>query len=251
MGEDSYKDFADRYDLFFEKFGDRAPDAVAFFKTLFARNSVRSVLDCACGTGRDLAMFHRLGLEVFGSDISPSMLARAESNLEGLGMEVPLRRLDYRGLPASYERRFDAVVCLSTSLLEMPDETEVLRALKSMREVLNARGVLVLSQGTTDKQWAERPRFIPVVNRPDFSRLFVIDYEDRGAHYNVIDIFHSETRQEFRVWTAHYHIMLLRDDLERLLKHAGFGAIEFYGSYRFEPYDKTSSDILIAVAHSR
>ena len=47
--------------------------------------------------------------------------------------------------------------------------------------------------------------------------------------------------------------MLLRDDLERLLKDAGFGSVDFYGSYSFEAYDKTSSNILIAVAsaHNR
>jgi SAM-dependent methyltransferase len=247
--DDTYKDFAERYDLFYDTFAERDPDVVNFFRSLLERNGVRSVLDCACGTGRDLPMFHGLGIEVFGSDISPAMLAKAEKNLAELDLPVPLKRTDYRELPESYQRRFDAVVCLSTSLLEMPDEAQVLRALRSMREALNEQGILVLSQGTTDKQWNEKPRFIPVVNRQDFSRLFVIDYEGRGAHYNVVDMFHSEEKCEFKVWTAHYHIMLLRDGLERLLKDAGFTRIEFYGSYLFDPYDKASSNILIAVAH--
>jgi SAM-dependent methyltransferase len=246
---DNYRDFAGRYDLFYDEFGERDPDTVKFFRSLFERKGVRSVLDCACGTGRDLPMFNALGLEVFGSDVSPSMLAQAEKNLAQLDLAIPLKCVDYRELPQSYQRRFDAVVCLSTSLLEMPDETEVLKALKSMREILRERGILVMSQGTTDKQWSEKPRFIPVVNRPDFSRLFVIDYEDRGADYNVVDMFHSGERSEFKVWTAHYHFMLLRDDLERLLKDTGFATIEFYGSYRFAPYDKSTSDILITVAH--
>ncbi|MFH1312344.1 MAG: class I SAM-dependent methyltransferase [Candidatus Eisenbacteria bacterium] len=249
MSDDNYSDFAARYDLFFAKFGERDPDVVKCFRSLFEQNAVRGILDCACGTGRDLPMFHRLGLEVFGSDIAPSMLAKAEENMAGLDLAIPLRRVDYRELPRSYQRRFDAVACLSTSLLEMPDEGEVLRALKSMREVLNERGILVMSQGTTDKQWSEKPRFIPAVNRQDFSRVFVIDYEGRGAHYNVLDLFHSDETCEFKVWTAHYHIVLLKDDLERLLKDAGFGLIEFYGSYRLEAYDKASSDVLLTVAH--
>jgi SAM-dependent methyltransferase len=246
---DAYRDFASRYDLFYEKFGERDPDAVKFVRTLFERNRVRSVLDCACGTGRDLPMFHRLGLEVFGSDVSPAMLAVAEKNLAQLDLAIPLKRVDYRDLPGSYERRFDAVVCLSTSLLEMPDEAQALRALQSMGAVLNKSGILVMSQGTTDRQWNEKPRFIPAVNRPEFSRVFVIDYDDRGAHYNVLDLFHSEGRTEFKVWTAHYHMVLLKDDLERLLKNAGFTSVEFYGSYKFAPYDKSSSNILITVAH--
>jgi hypothetical protein len=42
--------------------------------------------------------------------------------------------------------------------------------------------------------------------------------------------------------------MLLKDDQERLLKASGFGAVDFYGTYRFDPYDKEASDRLIAVA---
>jgi hypothetical protein len=105
MGDDNYRDFAERYDLFFDRFGERDPDVVKFFRNLFARNAVRSVLDC-----------------------------------------------------------------------------------------------------------------------------------------------HSRDPREFKVWAAHYHIMLLKDDLERLLPETGFPAVELYGSYRFEPYDKTSSDILITIA---
>ncbi len=51
---------------------------------------------------------------------------------------------------------------------------------------------MILTQGTTDKQWKEKPRFILAVNRNDFSRVFVIDYLGWGARYNVLDILHSE-----------------------------------------------------------
>lgn len=249
MAEDTYTDFADRYDLFFDGFGEHTDQAVAFFRDLIKENGVESLLDCACGTGHDLVMFQRLGLEVFGSDISRAMLAKAERNLSGLGLRIPLKQADYRMLGQSYRRRFDAVVCLSSAILEMPDEKEVIRALASMRSVLADRGILVLSQGTTDKQWAEKPRFILAVNKPDFSRVFVIDYVDVGAKYNVLDVFHGEGGWDLKVWTGHYRIMLLRDDYERLLRQAGFGRVEFYGSYSAKPYSKTLSKLLIAVAH--
>jgi SAM-dependent methyltransferase len=248
MADDAYEVFARRYDMFYEAFGEHPQDVVAFFRDIFAARGVRSVLDCACGTGHDLILFHSLGLEVLASDISDAMLKQAGKNLAERGVDIPPEKADYRELPQHFDRRFDAVVCLSSSILEMPDETEVVGALTSMRDVLNDDGVLVLSQGTTDRQWNARPRFILAVNKHDFSRLFVIDYEDRGARYNVIDIFHGSGDYDFKVWTAHYHMMLLRDDLERLLVRAGFSTVEFYGSYDLTPYDKASSDILITVA---
>jgi glycine/sarcosine N-methyltransferase len=248
MTHDLYEDFADRYDLFFEGLGEHDPVAVEFFRKLFAENRVRSVLDCACGTGHDLILFHSLGYEVFGSDISESMLAQAHKNLAERGVKAPSQKADYRELPRHFDRPFDAVVCLSSSILHMPDEIEVLRAFKSMRQVLRDDGILVLTQGTTDKQWKEKPRFILAVNTTEFSRLFVIDYFDQGARYNILDIFHGEEARDFKVWSVDYPQMLLRDDQDRLLKASGFGSVNFYGTYRFDPYDKETSDRLITVA---
>jgi ubiquinone/menaquinone biosynthesis C-methylase UbiE len=221
---------------------------VEFFHRLFAENHGRKVLDCACGTGNDLHLFHSLGSEVIGSDVSDSMLAQARKNLRRSGLEVPLKKADYRELRRNFDEQFDAAVCLSTSILHMPNEREVLRALKSMRDVLREGGILILTQGTTDKMWKEKPRFILAVDRKDFSRLFVIDYSNQGARYNILDIFHGDEPGDFRVWSTEYPYVLLQDDQDRLLRASGFQTVSFYGSYHFDPYDKETSNLLIAVA---
>ena len=246
--QDTYHDFADRYDLFFDEFSRHRPGEVEFYRRLFAEHDVKEVLDCACGTGHDLVMFDALGVEVFGSDLSAAMLEQARKNLAERGRDIPLAGVDYRELPDRYTERFDAVLCLSTSILEAGDQSEILRALRSMHGALRSEGLLVLSQGTTDKQWEAKPRFVPVVNRPDFSRVLAVDYLGRGARYNVLDLFHGADRNELVVWSREYPLMLLRDDYQALLETAGFGEIHFYGSYVFEAYDKTRSDILLAVA---
>jgi SAM-dependent methyltransferase len=165
-----------------------------------------------------------------------------------LGLRVSLRRADYRDLARHFETKFDAVVCLSSSIFEMPNNGEALRALRSMRAVLGDGGVLVLSQGTTDSQWRAKPRFILAADTERFSRLFVVDYSKRGARYNVVDILRSARRPEIRVWGIEYPNVILRDGLERLLTRAGFAKVGFYGGYRFQPYSKESSSLLIAVA---
>jgi len=249
MTEDAYQGFAERYDLFFEEFGKHSSNQVEFFRRLFRENGVSKVLDCACGTGHDLVMFDSLGVEVLGSDISPSMLERARKNLTKLGLGIPVRCADFRELRLHFSEEFDAVVCLSSSLLEAGDEEQVLRALRSMHEVLRDNGILVVSQGTTDKQWEAKPKFISMVNRADFSRVLAIDYLDRGARYNILDLFHGAGRDELIVWTKEYPLILLRDDYELLLEAAGFSTTDFYGSYTFEPYEKTASNILLGTAH--
>ena len=100
MGRDTYQDFAERYDLTFGEFTKHEPSVIDFFSKLFTEKKVRTVLDCACGTGRHLHLFHSLGCEVFGSDLSESMLAQAEKNLaeHGIGNKARLSQADYREL---------------------------------------------------------------------------------------------------------------------------------------------------------
>ena len=77
---DEYKILADVYDILNPK-----EDVLAqkgFFETLVKKNSVLKVLDCACGTGWHLSMFHDMGLTCFCSDLSPEMLTLAKTNLE-------------------------------------------------------------------------------------------------------------------------------------------------------------------------
>jgi glycine/sarcosine N-methyltransferase len=250
MTRDPYAGFAERYDLFHGEFGQHNPAEIGFFAELFARHQVQTVLDCACGTGRHLHLLHLLGCQVSGSDLSPSMLEQARLNLAELGLEIPLSQADYRELPRHHDQTFDAVVCLSSSILHMPDDEQALRALRSMRGVLRPHGILVLTQGTTDRQWQEKPRFLVATNTPSFTRVFVIDYEGEGARYNIVDLYHSEERNELQTWSVTYTRILLRDDQERLLTAAGFARVDFYGSFGFEPYDKRTSRRLIAVAQN-
>ena len=248
MPEDTYAGFAERYDLFFARWGEHDPVVATFFRQLFEEHQVHSVLDCSCGTGADLALFHDLGCDVTGSDISAAMLAQARRNLEGRGLTLPLIQADYRELPQRFTQPFDAVVCLSSSLLHMSDEREMLRALHSMSAVLRPSGILVITQGTSDRQWSEKPRFILAVNNTDFTRLFVIDYHGLGARYNILDIWHSRERSELQSWGNDYAYVLLQQDYQRLLPQAGLQP-NFYGTYRRDPYDREISTRLIVVAH--
>ena len=70
---DAYKGFAERYDWWHTGKGNPAREE--FYRKLFAEHDVTTVLDCACGTGWNVIMFHSLGFKAFGSDLSDAMLA--------------------------------------------------------------------------------------------------------------------------------------------------------------------------------
>jgi SAM-dependent methyltransferase len=140
---------------------------------------VRRVLDCACGTGHHLVL-RSLGCDLVGSDISEARLTRARANLAARGAEVTLHA-DCRDLAWRAREPFDAVLRLSTSILQVPGEPEVLRALQNMRAVLRPGGLHVLTQGTTDPAWREKPRFLFAADRPGVTRIFVFEYLSERA----------------------------------------------------------------------
>ena len=57
MENDKYSNIADTYDYMLLKNIERE----MFFTKIFRNNNVKSILDCACGTGKDLVLFNSLG----------------------------------------------------------------------------------------------------------------------------------------------------------------------------------------------
>jgi len=249
MPDDPYEGLAERYDLFYERL-DAYPEAeVGFFRDVLAQvGCPPRVLDCACGTGRYLPLLHALGCDVVGLDISPAMLARARENLTALGLDIPLQEGDMAALPAAWAGAFDAVTCLSSSLLHIPDERGLARVLRSIGGVLRPGGLVVITQGTTDRQARERPRFLLARDDAAVTRLFAIDYHDPGATYHILDVWHGPGRSGLDVWSTTYPRLWLRDDFARLLSDAGYGDVAFYGAYDGSPYDTATSRRLICVA---
>ncbi len=243
--QDLYEKFAYDYDEFgpIESY---LGDEKTFFQTLFSEHGVKTVLDCACGTGQHLYMLAQCGFAVWGSDYSPSMLEVARRNLRARGCDVPLRRCDFRYLEQAFDIRFDAVVCLTNSLPHLHSDEDLLAALSSMKNRLNKSGLLVLTQGTTHYTLT-LPSIEVVVNRPDFSRVFIKEHDGYFQTIHVLDLFHSAKRLESNQYDITYRI-LLDKDYRRLLSLAGFTDIRFYGDYGRSPYDQTSRRLIVVAS---
>ncbi len=241
MSEDTYEGFAERYDWMRQENLARQK----FFRQLFAKYGVTNVLDCACGTGQDLLIFNSMGIETHGSDLSEAMLAVAARNTADAG--IRLRKADYCELSSSYDMTFDATVCLSNSINEPLEDEQTLRALCSMRSVLRPGGILIFDQGQTDASMQNPSRFVPVVNNRDYTRFFVIEYADKIQTVNICDFIHTEEESNFKHCSVQIRIRLV-DSWTDLVRAAGFASVDFYGDWKGAPYDKASSQRLIAVA---
>ena len=241
-------DIYDRFAFDYDEFGrieNYLGDEKDFFDRLFRKHGVKTILDCACGTGQHLYMLSQLGYQLWGSDYSSSMLKTAKRNLQERGHSIPLSQCDFRYLESEFNINFDAIVCLTNSLPHLHKDEDLLMAIKSMKNRLNPGGLLVFTSGTTHYTLT-LPSIEVVVNREDFSRIFVKEHDNLCQTIHIVDLFHSSHRLEHNQYDIVYRI-LLDDDYRKLLTEAGFTDIQIYGDYDMSLYDK-SSRRLIAVA---
>ncbi len=246
--KDLYEKFAYDYDEF-GAIEEYLGDEKLFFETLFKMHHVNSVLDCACGTGQHLYMLSQMGLCVSGSDYSEAMLEVAEKNLKKHGKAVPLCQCDFRYLEQKHTDTFDAIICLTTALPHLHTDEDLIIALKSMKNRLNENGLLILTQGTTHFTLS-LPSIEVVINRKDFSRIFIKEHDDKFQNIHVLDLFHSESRVESNQYDIVYRI-ILDDDYKRLLSQAGFENIQIYGNYDMSDYNEKSWRLIVVAKRAK
>ena len=112
-----------------------------------------------------------------------------------------------------------------------------------MKDRLNKNGLLILTQGTTHFTLT-LPSIEVVVNRDNFSRIFVKEHDDQFQTIHVIDLYHSQNRLENNQYDIVYRI-ILDDEYRGLLTKAGFNNINIYGDYDRSPYDKESKRLIV------
>jgi SAM-dependent methyltransferase len=145
------------------------------------RPGARTLFDVACGTGKHLEHL-RTRYVVEGLDLDPELLAIARERLPG----VPLHHDDM--VDFDLGRRFDAVVCLFSSIGYAKTVENLERALRTMANHLEPGGVLVVEPWITPDVWEDGHLGAVFVDEPDLkiARVNLGDREGRLSRF----VFH-------------------------------------------------------------
>jgi len=245
MKGNNYKGLAKNYDYFFDAKG-HAVKQKLFFEKLIKKYSIRTCLDCACGTGPHLFMLNKLGIKCFGSDLSPEMLAVAKRNLKG--KNIPLKVEDFRNLSNSWKETFDMIICMTTSFAHMLTDKDATRALNSIYRKLGNGGILVIGNGISDKLLDTRPKLIPAKILKDRAMYFFLEYPNRKkVVYNVFQIRKTKNSFKHTFETMIYNAMR-RSVLEKCFAKTKFRKVDYFGDYNFSKYSTKKSKRLIVIA---
>jgi SAM-dependent methyltransferase len=197
-----------------------------------------SLLDAGCGTGRYAVELARRGFVVTGIDRSPALLAEALRRPVEATAWVRFESGDLLALPA--DAGFDAIVCRGV-LNDMVEPAERGTVFEVFARALRPGGALLFDvrdwetslAGKTAQPVSERrvatPRG-PLVFR-SVTRL------DPATRRLLISERHTLTTESGEVTASHDFVMRCwsRDELDGLLRAAGFEAMEYAGTYEGAP----------------
>jgi SAM-dependent methyltransferase len=141
----------------------------------------RTLLDVACGTGKHLEHL-RGGYEAEGLDLDPELLAIARERLPG----IPLHEGDMTAFDLG--RRFDAVVCLFSSIGYARTVVQLNRAVATMARHLEPGGVLVVEPWITPDAWQDDHLGAVFVDEPDL-KIARVNLSERDGRLSRF-VFH-------------------------------------------------------------
>ena len=154
---------ADLYDILYSSFKDYAAESERITALLrSAHPACRTLLDVGCGTGEHVRLLAERGFQVQGLDLDPGLLKLAAK-------KNPACRFHHADMCAfEIEERFDAVLCLFSSIAYARTLERVVQALRCFRRHLAEGGIVVVE-----------PWFTPDLIRPGHTTSTTVDAPPR------------------------------------------------------------------------
>jgi SAM-dependent methyltransferase len=199
------------------------------------------VLDLACGKGRHAFFLSKFGLNVTGLDLAPNSISEAQLNFvnDALKFDVHDMREVYKN------EKFDFIFNLFTSFGYFDQESDNLKVLNSIYEMLSSKGTLVIdfmnAQKVTQELVFEETKIMD-------GTVFNIKRSYSGKH--IFKQINFEDKEEEYSYTERVQALFL-NDFRNLLEEANFELIESFGDYNMNKFDENNSPRLILIAKKR
>ena len=225
-----YNQIAEKYDFIF-------PLSPAH-KTFFASElHGKTILDVGAATGNLTAYLSSQGYEVTAIDLSERLIAKAAE--KGVTVQQ-LNMLAIDELPT-----FDNIVCIGNTLPHLDSKTSVQLFLQKAYGQLTQGGKLVLQLVNFQKYFAQQQGDylgnLPLIenDKVKFERYYYLNEEGKIRFKTILDdtIKNEELLQP-----------IFADQLTEWLTQIGFQAINLYGNFKKDPFDKEKSMALIVTA---
>lgn len=231
-------------------------DDVRFYLDLAVEDG-GPVLELGCGTGRVLLPTARAGVAITGLDSSPRMLERLGETLraedEAVRGRVELAQADMSSGGLDLGRRFSLVTAPFRGAQHLLRRDDQRRWLRNVRRHLADDGNLVFDvfqpdyklmaaagDFAVDAQYTDRTG-LPLRRSVRVTHRFAEQIMDAEFRWEVFR--HSGWQVESQgVCTMRWYT---RGELENLLELEGFEVLEYWGSFRRDPFGEGATDQVV------
>jgi glycine/sarcosine N-methyltransferase len=242
--DDEFGQIAKDYDRMFVRDFD---EDRALLLCLFEGRDVKTVLDCACGTGVHLELLAKEGFSVTGSDLSEAMLDVAHENLEREGLVADLHRSAWNELPEKVPGRYDAVLCLGNSLPLARTDAAVRDSLVGMYSMLNPGGLLIVAIRNFNQELEHEDRIVAVEPEPDHFLVSVFEGNVATVRHRFFFISAATDKPTMAYYGFEMNNLTLRK-LYKIAKKAGIKDASVYGDKDLSDFLEHESERIIFVA---
>ena len=200
------------------------------WKQFLGDREIHTFLDVSIGTGSMTLPLQELGIKVYGSDLSESMLARCRMKAAAKQKPVELRCSDFRDLSCWKGQTFDCVASTGNALGYVSNE-DIIQTLRQMDSLVKPGGYLCFDSRNWEKIRRERQRFY--LYNPFFrdeTRINLVQVWDHNPDgsitFNLLYTFERENRiVQKEIFEEHYHPFGLEMILHAL-SEMGYGSVE-------------------------
>lgn len=248
----NFEDMVSDFDRLFEDVDNLTYLEALSLDSILRQYGVRSVLDCACGTGIQSIGLAQMGYQVFASDISKGMLERLQEKARAKQLSIETKRADFRNLKPWEGTKFDAVICCGNSLTLVPHVEDILRSLKSMLRVLKTPGGIGIIGLHNYPRLKQEGKFlfvrkVVVTNNQPELVLDVRIFEADRVQITHMFIRHGPRGWRLKTYTKSY-ICLSADELRDIMVRAGFRNVKLFDMFGQREFE--DDEWLLAVGES-
>lgn len=204
---------------------------------------IKTVCDCACGTGSMSVALAKRGLRVTGADISAEMLERAAIKARAAAQKIMFVRQDMCAL--SLPRPVDLIVaaCDGVNYLTSPSRLDAF--FRAAHEALRPGGCLAFDISSRHKLEEVVGNAFFGEEREDVAYLWSNRYDPEKRTVRMDITFFIRTPNALYERVNEVHIQRAHEIHEILdaLRACGFGCINVYGDRTFAAPDKNEARI--------
>lgn len=188
------------------------------------------VLDCSCGTGTQLIALKKIGYNIEGSDISTQEVSRARYETQRLDLSVNIRVDDMRTLSTAQNNHYGAILTIGNSLPHLLSDTDILKALKSMKNKLRLGGLLLVSIRDYRSILDLRTSSIPplFINDQHGKRIIHQVWEWKDERVHTVHLYITQEVDD--EWKVHHFTFtyraILPEEIKVLMEKVGIANVQ-------------------------